>query len=81
MRGTETLTVMAPYLPDDERAQRLNSLRWGEIELSDAQREKRALQAARGARHAGKKPAVRGVHDRLKGRVGWVRQAVPLRAL
>lgn len=52
-----------------------------EIELSDAQREKRVLQAARGTRHAGKQPAVRGVHDRLKGRVGWVRQAVPLRAL
>jgi hypothetical protein len=50
VRGTETLTVMAPYLPDDERAQRLNSLRWGEIELSDAQREKRVLQAARGTR-------------------------------
>jgi hypothetical protein len=29
----ETLTVMSPYLPDDERAQRLNALRLGEIEL------------------------------------------------
>ena len=27
VRGTETLTVMTPYLPDDERAQRLNALR------------------------------------------------------
>ena len=72
---------MTPYLPDDDRAQRLNALRLGEIELSDAQREKRALHAARGARHAGKKLTVRGVHDRPKGRVGWVRQAVPLRAL
>jgi hypothetical protein len=44
----ETLTVMTPYLPDDERVQRLNALRLGEIELSDAQREKLALQAARG---------------------------------
>jgi hypothetical protein len=69
--GMETFTVMSPYLPDDERAQRLNALRLGEIELSDAQREKLALQAARGTRPAGKKPAVRGVYDRLKGRVGW----------
>jgi hypothetical protein len=52
VRGTETLTVMTPYLPDDERAQRLNALHLGEIELSDAQREKRVLHAARGARHA-----------------------------
>ena len=52
MRGMGTLTVMSPYLPDDERAQRLNALRLGEIELSDAQREKLALQAARGTRHA-----------------------------
>ena len=43
MRGAETLTVMSPYLPDDERAQRLNALCLGEIELSDAQREKRVL--------------------------------------
>jgi len=48
----ETLTVMTPHLPDDERAQRLNALRLGKIELSDAQREKLALQAARGTRHA-----------------------------
>ena len=48
----ETLTVMTPYLPDDERAQRLNALRLGEIELGDAQREKRVLQVARGTRHA-----------------------------
>jgi hypothetical protein len=34
---------MSPYLPDDERAQRLNALRLGEIELSDAQREKLVL--------------------------------------
>ena len=52
MRGMETLMVMSPYLPDDERAQRLNALRLGEIELSDAQREKLVLQAARGTRHA-----------------------------
>jgi hypothetical protein len=43
---------MTPYLPDDERAQQLNALCLGEIELSDAQREKRVLQAARGTRHA-----------------------------
>jgi hypothetical protein len=69
----ETITVMTPYLPDDERAQRLNALRLGEIELTKD--EKLALQAARGMLQAGKKPAVRGVHDRLEGRVGWVRQA------
>ncbi len=28
-RGTETLTVMTPYLLDDERAQRLDALRAG----------------------------------------------------
>jgi hypothetical protein len=27
VRGMETLTVISPYLPDDERAQRLNALR------------------------------------------------------
>jgi hypothetical protein len=34
VRGAETLTVMTPYLPDGERAQRLNALRLGEIEAS-----------------------------------------------
>jgi hypothetical protein len=34
----ETLTVMSLYLPDDERAQRLNALRLGKIELSDVER-------------------------------------------
>jgi hypothetical protein len=53
VRGAEILTVMTPYLPDDERAQRLNALRLGEIELSDAQREKRVLQAAGGRQKAG----------------------------
>ena len=64
---------MTPYLLYNERAQRLNALRLGEIELSDAQREKLALQAARGMMQAGKKPTVRSVHDRLEGRVGWNR--------
>ena len=52
VRGMEARTVRSPYLPDDERAQRLNALRLGEIELSDAQREKLVPQAARGTRHA-----------------------------
>ena len=50
VRGMETVKVMTPYLPDDERAQRLNALRSGEIELSED--EKLVLQAARGTRHA-----------------------------
>jgi len=81
VRGMETRTVRSPYLPDDERAQRLNALRLGEIELSDEQREKLALQAACGTRQAGKKLTVRGVYDRLKGRVGWNRLVTILRSL
>jgi hypothetical protein len=38
VRGVETLKVMMPYLPDDERAQRLAGLRQGEIELTDAKK-------------------------------------------
>jgi hypothetical protein len=41
----ETLTVMTPYLPDDERVQWLNALRLGEIELSDARRAARGTRA------------------------------------
>jgi DNA segregation ATPase FtsK/SpoIIIE-like protein len=32
VRGVETVKVMSPYLPDDERAQRLADLRQGQIE-------------------------------------------------
>ena len=38
VRGKETLTEKSPYLPDDERAQRLNALRLGDIELTDVER-------------------------------------------
>ena len=33
VRGMETVKVMTPYLPDDERAQRLARLREGEQDL------------------------------------------------
>jgi hypothetical protein len=36
----ETLTVMSPYLPDDERAQRLNALRLGQIELTELKKRR-----------------------------------------
>ena len=79
VRGMETITVMTPDLPDEEWALRLAALRVGEVELTDA--EKLVLQAARGTRQAGKKPTVRGVYDRLKGRVGWNRLVTILGSL
>ena len=44
-------------------------------------RNRAERRAARGTRHAGKKPAVRGVYDRLKGRVGWNRLVTILGSL
>jgi hypothetical protein len=39
VRSMETLTEMTPYLPDDERAQRLNALRSEEIELTELKKD------------------------------------------
>ena len=61
----ETITVMTPDLPDDERALRLAALRVGEVELTDA--EKLVLEAVRALMVEGKKPAVRAVYERAGG--------------
>ena len=65
MRGVETLKVMSPYLPDDERAERLARLREGEQELTDA--EKRVLETANALVQKGKKATVRAVYERAGG--------------
>jgi len=45
VRGMEIVKVMPPYRPDDERAQQLNALRLGQVELTEL--EKKTLLAAR----------------------------------
>jgi hypothetical protein len=51
VRGMEIVKVMTPYLPDEERAQRLAKLREGEINLTEFEEKileaVRQLQAAR----------------------------------
>jgi len=59
----ETVKVMAPYLPDDERADRLAELRQGQVELTYI--EKLVLETAKGMMQEGKKVTVRGVKDAL----------------
>jgi hypothetical protein len=54
---------MTPYLPDDERAQRLAALRLGEIELTEI--EKLVLEAAKGIMQNGRKVTMRAVKDAL----------------
>ena len=46
-RGTETMAVMTPYLPDDERASRLAALQAGEVELTGLERQVREAAARR----------------------------------
>jgi len=58
VRGVETLKVMSPYLPDDERALRLAALRMGEMELTDL--ERRVLEAAKSMMEEGEKITLRG---------------------
>lgn len=67
VRGVETLKVMSPFLPDEERAQRLAKLRQGELELSDD--AKLVLEAMNSLKNNGTKPSVRNVYDRLKGQM------------
>jgi hypothetical protein len=68
VRGVETIRVMTPYLPDDERAKRLGALRVGEIELTNA--EKVVLEAAKALMAEGKRPAVRAVYEVTGGNYG-----------
>jgi hypothetical protein len=63
VRDVETLKVMSPYLPDDERAQRLAALRLGGIELTDI--EKLVVEAAKGIMQKGGKVTMRAVKDAL----------------
>jgi hypothetical protein len=75
VRGVETLKVMTPYLPDDERAQRLNALRSGHIELTDT--EKLVLEAAKRIMREGKKVTCHAIHDQVRGHMGY-NKVVPL---
>ena len=79
VRGTETLTVMTPYLPDDERAQRLCALRLGEIELTED--EKLVMQEARGMMQEGIKVTTRTVGSALEGKLGQKRARAALKRL
>ncbi len=75
----ETLTVMSPYLPDDERAQRLNALRLGQIELTEL--KKKTLLAAKSLTQEGKKVTVRAMYQVLSGEVGQRQIAYTLKNL
>ena len=68
-----------PYLPDDERAQRLNALRSGEIELTEL--KKKTLLAAKSLMQKGKKLTTRAVYDAVKGKVGQKRAEAALKHL
>jgi hypothetical protein len=72
VRGVETVKVMSPYLPDDERALRLAALRMGEMELTDL--ERRVLEAAKSMMEEGKKLTLRGIYDRVGGKYSKVNQ-------
>jgi hypothetical protein len=65
VRGVETLKVMSPYLPDDERALRLVALRSGETELTN--NEKLVLEAANRLIQGGKKVTQRAVVELVRG--------------
>jgi DNA segregation ATPase FtsK/SpoIIIE-like protein len=65
VRGVETVKVMLPFLPDEERAQRLAALRMGELELTDAERE--VLAAVGALKTEGKKVTNRAVFDIVGG--------------
>ena len=73
VRGVETLKVMSPYLPDDERAQRLARLREGEQELTDF--ERRVLEAENGIMQEGKKLTLRALYDQVGGKYARVNAA------
>ena len=40
VRGMEIVKVMPPYRPDDERAQQLNALRLGQVELTELKKRR-----------------------------------------
>jgi hypothetical protein len=61
----ETLKVMSPYLPDEERAERLARLRENEIELTEL--ERKALEAARELEATGQKVTTHTVHNLVGG--------------
>jgi hypothetical protein len=53
VRGMEIVKVMTPYLPDEERAQRLAKLREGEINLTEF--EEKPLRRFASCKQRGKK--------------------------
>ena len=65
VRGVETLKVMTPHLPDDERAQRLTRLREGEQELTEL--EQKTLAAVRELEASGQKVTTHAVHNLVGG--------------
>ena len=69
VRGVQTLKVMSPYLPDDERAERLADLRQGQIELTWP--EKLVLDTAKSMMLEGKRATLHSVHNQLRGRMGY----------
>jgi hypothetical protein len=70
--GMETVKVMTPYLPDEERAQRLARLREGE-EFTEV--EKKALEAVCQLQAAKQKVTNRAVYELTGGNYG---QTYPL---
>ena len=79
VRGMETIKVMTPYLPDEERAQRLAALRLGQVELTDT--EKLVLQEARRMSQDGRKPSTRAVYNAVRGKVAQKRAEAALKHL
>jgi len=66
VRGVETLKVMSPFLPDEERAQRLVKLRGNEIELTEL--EQKALEAVRQLEATGQQVTPHTVHNLVGGK-------------
>ena len=79
VRGMETVKVMSPYLPDEERAKRLADLRQGQVELTYT--EKLVLKMAKSMMQEGKKPTRRAMFDPLQGQVSKHNLAKALRHL
>jgi hypothetical protein len=71
--------VMSPFLPDEERADRLAELRQGQIELTVS--EKLVLKTAKSMMEEGKKVTARAMYQALKGEVAQRQIAYTLKSL
>ncbi len=69
----ETVKVMTPFLPDDERAQRLARLREGEQEFTDI--ERRVLEVAKSMMEQGQKLTLHAIYDQVGGEYSTVNAA------